>query len=84
MLYDYRPRKAQVSYYIIVTDPDAPMLIRVSLYNNILTIPKCQEYFLVYIWQATQSKGETFNNKKRRNATKPGFQRFNQVLIWQE
>ena len=23
-------------------------------------------------------------NKKRRNATKPGFQRFNQVLIWQE
>ena len=24
------------------------------------------------------------NNKKRRNATKPGFQRFNQVLIWQE
>jgi len=23
-------------------------------------------------------------NKKRRNATKPGFQRFNQVLMWQE
>jgi len=23
-------------------------------------------------------------DKKRRNATKPGFQRFNQVLIWQE
>jgi len=22
-----------------------------------------------------------YNNKKRRNATKPGFQRFNQVLI---
>ena len=24
------------------------------------------------------------NYKKRRNATKPGFQRFNRVLIWQE
>jgi len=24
------------------------------------------------------------DNKKRRNATKPGFQRFNKVLIWQE
>ena len=23
-------------------------------------------------------------DKKRRNATKPGFQRFNQVFMWQE
>jgi len=27
---------------------------------------------------------ESKQNKKRRNATKPGFQRFNHVLIWQE
>jgi len=26
----------------------------------------------------------SYYNKKRRNATKPGFQRFNQVFMWQE
>jgi len=35
----------------------------------------CPKFYTFYIF---------ILNKKRRNATKPGFQRFNQVLIWQE
>jgi len=42
-----------------------------------------------YVWgfaQDLKKKDFSFlnNNKKRHNATKPGFQRFNQVLMWQE
>ena len=33
---------------------------------------------------ATPFRLDIKDNKKRRNATKPGFQRFNQVFMWQE
>jgi len=37
-------------------------------------------------WTSDLWKSSTLplKHKKRRNATKPGFQRFNQVLMWQE
>jgi len=49
-----------------------------------------------FVFHTTMPQGSPFNNlnikhliypninKKRRNATKPGFQRFNQELMWQE
>jgi len=39
---------------------------------------------IVHMKKLKQTYIKTLGNKKRRNATKPGFQRFNQVLIWQE
>jgi len=38
-------------------------------------------FFIFYQQHYLNIVEEKFKDKKRRNATKPGFQRFNQVLI---
>jgi len=59
----------------------------ITVKNNNL-VHKIQSYFHkmtsfdnMHDKNETERSKELIGNKKRRNATKPGFQRFNQVLI---
>jgi len=56
----------------------APSLQKNPLFSNMCT-------FLSHCFETKNYHClRLIDNKKRSNATKPGFQRFNQVLMWQE